>query len=613
MSHDLRVMIEERLGGQYDVQRELGRGGMGVVYLARERRLDRLVAIKVLPPALDVADVRERFLREARTAAQLSHPNIVPIFRADEIDGLAFFSMGFVDGESFADRIQTLGRVPVGEVVRVLRDAAWALAYAHARGVIHRDVKPENLMIERSTGRVIVTDFGIARDTRASNLTQEGWILGSVHYMSPEQAAGDELDGRSDLYALGVIGWQALTGRLPFAAEQASAVLVQHATRPAPPLQGAAPDVPRQVAAVIERCLAKSPADRFPSGEAFAEALTTAWETAEREPGAKSAAVVAVSSEQAQAIWRRASELQAEAATRVQKRYRTAAAPPDQETRVPTDSYRLKDVEAAAIEAGIGSEFVALAIAEQGAALTAPSAAGLDRNDRLYTTLLGTRARSVSVARTIPATARNVLETIGRVFPVAPFFLSFRETVGGHPVDGGVVIFKVKRMQAAEYSTANYSSFLYRMTQIDLPQLSVTMRQLGGPTPATEVSVYGDLRPGLRRNLKWDFGFAGTAAAGGVAAGSVIGGAALGLGVLTALPAVGAGALFGTGMLAWYRWYYRRGLAKATEELESLLLAVESSITAQSVFGGTPMSGRILPPESSASGDGARQTKSPPY
>ena len=161
-------MIDERLGGQYVVQRELGRGGMGVVYLAQERRLDRLVAIKVLPPALNDSDLRERFLREARTAAQLSHPNIVPIFRADEIGDLAFFSMGYVDGESFAERIQTRGRVPAGEVVRVLREAAWALAYAHARGVIHRDVKPENLMIERGTGRVIVTDFGIARDTRAT-------------------------------------------------------------------------------------------------------------------------------------------------------------------------------------------------------------------------------------------------------------------------------------------------------------------------------------------------------------------------------------------------------------------------------------------------------------
>lgn len=598
-------MIEERLGGQYDVQRELGRGGMGVVYLAQERRLDRLVAIKVLPPTLDDSELRERFLREARTAAQLSHPNIVPIFRADEIGDLAFFTMGYVDGESFAERIQTRGRVPAGEVVRVLREAAWALAYAHARGVIHRDVKPENLMIERGTGRVIVTDFGIARDTRATNITRDGWVLGSVHYMSPEQAAGDQLDGRSDLYALGIIGWQALSGRLPFEAEQASAVLMQHATRPAPSLEAAAPDVPRQVIAVIERCLAKNPDDRFPTGEALAEALTAAWEAVQREPGADPAAAVAVSPERAQEIWRRASELQAEAATRVQRRYRSAAVLPDQESTVPSGSYRLKDVEAAAIEAGIATEFVALAIAEQGAAAPAPLAAGSDRRDRLYTSLLGTRARSVSVARTIPATAREVLESIGRVFPVAPFFLSFRETVGGHPVDGGVMIFNVKLMQSAEYSTGNYSPFMYRMTQLDMRQLSVTMRALGGPTPAIEVSVYGDLRPGLRKNLTWDSWFAGTTAVGGTVAGGAAGAAILGFGALMAVPAIGVGALLGAGTLGWYRWYYRRGLAKATEELESLLLAVESSIRAQLVFGGAPMPARIPLARSPGYGDGS--------
>jgi eukaryotic-like serine/threonine-protein kinase len=598
VSGDLRAIIDERLGGQYVVQRELGRGGMGVVYLAREQRLDRLVAIKVLPPAVDDSDLRERFLREARTAAQLSHPNIVPIFRADEIGDLAFFSMGYVDGESFADRIKTRGRLPAGEVVRVLREAAWALAYAHARGVIHRDVKPENLMVERGTGRVVVTDFGIARDTRATNLTRDGLVLGSVHYMSPEQAAGDQLDGRSDLYALGIIGWQALSGRLPFEAEQASAVLVQHATRQAPSLQAAAPDVPRQVAAVIERCLTKNPGDRFATGEALAEALTAAWEAAERAPDAKSAAAVVVSSERAQEIWRRASELQAEAATRVQRRYRTAPVSTDPAATATTDGFRLKDVEAAAVEAGIASEFVALAIAERGPAGPAPSAAGSDRRDRLYTSLLGTQARSVSVARTIPATPREVLEAIGRVFPVAPFFLSFRETVGGHPVDGGVMIFDVKLIRMLDHSTGStnyYSPFMLRMTQIDLRQLSVTIRALGGPTAATEVSVYGDLRQGLQKNLTWDSWIAGTTAAGGAAAGGAVGAAGLGLGALAAAPAIAIGALLGAGALGCYRWAYRRALAKGTEELESLLLAVESSIRAQSVFGSATGPARLPP------------------
>jgi serine/threonine protein kinase len=590
VTDDLRALIDDRLGTQYAIQRELGRGGMGVVYLAREQRLDRLVAIKVLPPSLETLELRERFLREARTAAQLSHPNIVPIFRADEVGNLAFFSMGYVEGESFAERIQTLGRVPVAEVVRVLREAAWALAYAHARSVIHRDVKPENLMIERGTGRVIVTDFGIARDTRASNLTRDGWILGSVHYMSPEQAAGDHLDGRSDLYALGIIGFQALSGRLPFDAEQASAVVVARATRQAPSVLSVAPDIPRQVAAVIDRCLARNPDDRLATGEALADALTAAWESAEREQGASPTAV-AVSPERAQEIWRRASELQAEAATRVQRRYRSA--PADQDARVPSGSYRLQDVESAAVEAGIAAEFVALAVAEQAQRVATPAPEESDRQDRMYTTLLGTRARSISVARTIPAPIKDVLETMGRVFPETPFFLTFRETVGGHPVDGGVMIFNVKQINAAD---PTYTPFMYRMAQLALPQLSVTVRALGGPIPATEVSVYGDLRPGLAKNLKWDWGFTGVAAGGSAAASTAIGAFALGLGALAALPALGIAALMGAGTLRWYRWLYRRGLSKATEELESLLLAIESRIRGQSLFGEPPNPFRLPNP-----------------
>jgi hypothetical protein len=276
--------------------------------------------------------------------------------------------------------------------------------------------------------------------------------------------------------------------------------VVQHATRQASPLHAAAPDVPRLVAAVIDRCLAKNPGDRFPTGEALAEALTAAWEAAQQEPGAESASAVAVSPERAQEIWRRAAELQAEAATRVQRRYHTAPLP-EQESAAPSGSYRLKDVEAAAIEAGIATEFVALAIAEQGQAAPAPSEARSDRRDRMYTSMLGTRARSVSVARTIPATAREVLESIGRVFPVAPFFLSFRETVGGHPLDGGVMIFNVKPLQltpADAAGIASYTPFTYRMAGIVLPQLSVTIRPMGGAAAATELSLW-HLRPGSRR------------------------------------------------------------------------------------------------------------------
>ena len=208
----LRVALQ----GQYSIERELGRGGMGIVVLARDERLDRQVALKVLPPSLaEHPETRERFLREARMAAQLSHPNIVPVYRADDIGGFAFFAMGFIDGETLGDRVRARGTLPPVEVVRVLREVAWALAYAHARGIVHRDVKPENILIERGTGRAVVTDFGIARSDFNPALTQDGLVLGTVHYMSPEQSSGEPLDGRSDLYALGCVGFLALSGRLP--------------------------------------------------------------------------------------------------------------------------------------------------------------------------------------------------------------------------------------------------------------------------------------------------------------------------------------------------------------------------------------------------------------
>lgn len=210
---DAPTGLEAALAGRFELLRELGRGGMGLVYLAREQSLDREVALKVLPPDLaQRGDLKARFLREARTAAQLSHPNIVPVHAADEVQGFAYFAMGYVDGETLTQRIAARGRLGPAEVVRVLRDTAWALAYAHARGVVHRDVKPENIMLERGTGRVMVADFGIARRQHEASLTQDGEMLGTVHYMSPELIAGGAVDGRSDLYALGVVGYRLLSG-----------------------------------------------------------------------------------------------------------------------------------------------------------------------------------------------------------------------------------------------------------------------------------------------------------------------------------------------------------------------------------------------------------------
>ena len=199
------------LAGQYELECEIGRGGMGIVYLARDLRLDRRVAIKTLPAHLaGDSVVRERLLREARTAGALSHQHIVPVHRADELGDFVFFVMGYVDGESMAQRIRDRGRLDPRETLRELTDVADALAYAHHRRVVHRDVKAENILIDRATGAALVTDFGIARLAEAAPLTATGQVLGTVYYLSPGQVSGDSVDSRSDIYSLGVVGFLAL-------------------------------------------------------------------------------------------------------------------------------------------------------------------------------------------------------------------------------------------------------------------------------------------------------------------------------------------------------------------------------------------------------------------
>lgn len=281
----LFVSFQQALAGRYSLERELGRGGMGIVYLAREVRLDRLVAIKLLPPTLAAhGSLRARFLREARTAARLSQPNIIQIFAVDEIGEFVFYVMAFVDGETLGHRVARIGPLPPPEAARILREVAWALAYAHAQGVVHRDVKPENILLERDTGRAMVADFGIARVARASSDSGAGEILGTPEYMSPEQAAGESVDGRSDLYSLGAVGYYALTGRAPFVGTTASSVMAQHLTKPAPALMAVAPAVPRPLAQALDRCLAKPPDDRFATGEAFADALGDTLEIRRETP-----------------------------------------------------------------------------------------------------------------------------------------------------------------------------------------------------------------------------------------------------------------------------------------------------------------------------------------
>ena len=273
--------FQAALAGEYSLQRELGRGGMGIVYLARDVQLDRDVAIKVLPRELaQTAEAREWFLREARTAAGLSHPHIVPIHRVGEAGDFVFFVMSYVEGETLGERLRSRGPLAPAEAARILREVAWALAYAHGRGIVHRDVKPDNILLEAGTGRALVTDFGIAHGRGgATSAADPARIMGTAHYMSPEQAAGLPVDGRSDVYALGVVGHLAVSGRLPFEAASLPALITRQAAETPPGVLRVAPALPAGLAAAIDRCLARDPEDRFPDGEALAAALAPAPET----------------------------------------------------------------------------------------------------------------------------------------------------------------------------------------------------------------------------------------------------------------------------------------------------------------------------------------------
>lgn len=275
---DLRALVERVLAGSYEIDREIGRGGMGIVFRAKDTRLKRTVAIKLLPPELAFRlEIRSRFLKEAETAAQLSHPHIVPIYSVDEREGLVFFVMQYVDGENLAVRLATRGPAPPDEARRILREVADALAYAHGRGVIHRDIKPDNVLLTKDEQRALVTDFGIARaitDGGDARLTATGVAIGTPAYMSPEQCAGDrEVDGRSDLYALGVLGFQMLAGRLPFEANTTPALLVKHLSERPLPVEELRADVPDDLAQAINLCLEKDPANRFPDAQAFIAVL----------------------------------------------------------------------------------------------------------------------------------------------------------------------------------------------------------------------------------------------------------------------------------------------------------------------------------------------------
>jgi serine/threonine-protein kinase len=378
------------LAPDFKVLGELGRGGMGIVYLAIDVNLDREVAIKVLPAHLtEPSGVRDRFLREARTAAKLSHPNIVPVYRADEKDGVVFFVMRHVDGESLAERLASQGPLAPLDAARLLEEVALALDYAHARGVIHRDIKPENILLERGNNSAVVTDFGIARLMEAAPATATGQVLGTVHYMSPEQVLGERVDGRSDVYSLGVVGFKMVTGQLPFDSKSATAVLVEHVTKEPPRVRTIGPGVPEQLAAIIDRCLAKDPAARYQT----AGALATALDEATRFIPQLSSAVVAteskepriISEREAKALWSRAAELQSE--TGVQPALRSLppslGAPTVEDRRTLTSGYRLSDVREAATEVGIPERYVLKAQSELGLSASGTAGATAESSTRV--------------------------------------------------------------------------------------------------------------------------------------------------------------------------------------------------------------------------------------
>ncbi|HET6702103.1 MAG TPA: serine/threonine-protein kinase [Gemmatimonadaceae bacterium] len=278
MSDLLKDRVIVAIGTQYDIGDEIGRGAMGVVYRGTDLRLRRTVAIKVLPPDLAFRpETRERFLREAEMAAQLSHPNIVPIFSVDEKDGIVYFVMAFVEGETLGERLEREPRPPIDVVRRVLRDVADALDYAHRRGVVHRDIKPDNILLDHHGARPVVTDFGIARAAETqSRLTVTGVAVGTPAYMSPEQAMGDrELDGRSDIYSLGVVGYRMLAGELPFRASSSAAMMLKHLSEQPAPLAGRRADAPPALVAAIEHALAKRPEDRWQEAGALRDAIET--------------------------------------------------------------------------------------------------------------------------------------------------------------------------------------------------------------------------------------------------------------------------------------------------------------------------------------------------
>ena len=255
-------MVGELIAGRYELEELVGRGGMSSVYRAHDRLLERTVALKILHEHhTRDDDYVERFRREARAVAQLSHPNIVTVIDRGEQDGRQFIVFQYIDGETLKDVVERRGPLPVAEAVRLGVQIAGALAFAHERGVVHRDVKPQNVLFD-GDGRAKVTDFGIARSRDTAGMTLAGTVMGTSHYIPPEQARGDVVDERSDVYSLGAVLYELLTGEVPFAGDNFVAVAMRHMNEEPPSARARRPDVPPRLDLALRRAMAKEPADR---------------------------------------------------------------------------------------------------------------------------------------------------------------------------------------------------------------------------------------------------------------------------------------------------------------------------------------------------------------
>src|SRR6059036_934251 len=265
-------MVRQELKEEYEILEELGRGGMAIVFKAKEKQLEREVAIKVLPFSLAFdKEFVERFQREARTSARLEHPNIIPIYRVGKSGRIIYFVMKFLRGKPLSSILAARGSLPPAEIKRILAEVGRALAYEHKKEIVHRDIKPDNIMFDEH-GHAVVTDFGIAKAASGGKLTGTGMSIGTPHYMSPEQAKAQPLDGRSDLYSLGVVAYQCLTGGVPFDGEDSFSIGYKHIMEeiPTPPLDN--PEK-RQLFEMVRKMMAKTPAQRFQNADELVSVL----------------------------------------------------------------------------------------------------------------------------------------------------------------------------------------------------------------------------------------------------------------------------------------------------------------------------------------------------